>query len=56
MRALDPRTWLMDLMCIALIVLICVGMLAAVLVMAIVNQACLLTRNLNPFSGEAVIQ
>jgi hypothetical protein len=46
----------MDVMCIALIVVICVGVLAAVLVMVIVNEAGLLTRNLNPFSREAVVR
>lgn len=45
----------MDLMCIVLIVFICVGVFAAFLGMAIMNQALLLTRNLNPFSREAVI-
>jgi hypothetical protein len=56
MRSLDPRKWLMDVMCIALIVFICVGVVAAFFVMAIMNQALLLTRNLNPFSREAAIQ
>lgn len=46
----------MDAMCIALVVFICVGMLAAVLVMAIVNQTALLARNLNPFSREVVVR
>jgi hypothetical protein len=46
----------MDAMCIALIVFICVGVLAAVLVTAIVNQAWLLARTLNPFSREVVVR
>jgi hypothetical protein len=56
MRSLDPRDWLMDVICVALIVFICVGVLAAVLVMAIVNQVTLLARNLNPFSREVVVR
>jgi hypothetical protein len=55
-RSLDPRKWLPDLVCVALIVFICVGVLAACLAVAVINQAYLLTRILNPFSREAVIQ
>jgi hypothetical protein len=56
MRALDPRKWLLDLMCIGLIVVVCVGVLAACIVVAIANQLSRLTRSLNPFSREVVIQ
>jgi hypothetical protein len=56
MRSLDPRELLMDVICVALIVFICVGVLAAVLVMTVVNQAWLLARNLNPFSREVVVR
>jgi hypothetical protein len=46
----------MDVMCIAPIVFICGGVFVAVLMMVIVNEARLLTRNLNPFSREAVVR
>jgi hypothetical protein len=55
MRALDPRKWLMDLMCIALIVVLCIGMLAAGLLVAVANSVGLLVRSLNPFRKEAVV-
>jgi hypothetical protein len=46
----------MDVVCVALIVFICIGVLAAFLVMAMMNQVLLLTRSLNPFRREAVFQ
>lgn len=56
MRPLDQRKPIQDVMCFGLVVLISVGVLAACLAVAAMNQACLVTTSLNPFNREAVIQ
>jgi hypothetical protein len=56
MRLLDPRKSILNLMCFGLVAFICVGVLTLILLAAAMNQAVLLTRSLNPFSREAVIQ
>jgi hypothetical protein len=56
LRALKRRKWLPDLVSGALMVSICVGVLGACLLEAVMNQVSLLTRSLNPFSREAVMQ
>jgi hypothetical protein len=56
MRLLDSRKPIQNLMCYGLAAFICVGVVAAFLLAAVMNHAVLLKRSLNPFSGEVVIQ
>jgi hypothetical protein len=56
MGLLDLNKPIQYLICFGLVAFICVGVLATVVVAALMNQTVLLTRNLNPFSREALFQ